>query len=50
MIFVCALDILITGGFFLMAFLEKNASKYTKLMVEQYVCDNVNHTFRVFSF
>ena len=36
--------------FFTVSIFRKNVSKYAKLMVEPYVCDNLNHIDRFFSF
>ena len=36
--------------FFTVSIFRKNVSKYAKLMVEPYICDNLNHNYRIFSF
>ena len=36
--------------FFTIGIFRKNTSKYAKLMVEPYICDNLNHNYRFFSF
>ena len=36
--------------FFTVSNFRKNTSKYAKLMVEPYICDNLNHNYRFFSF
>ena len=36
--------------FFTVSIFRKNVSKYVKLMVEPYICDNLNHNYRFFSF
>ena len=35
--------------FFTVSIFRKNISKYTKLMVEPYICDILNHSYRFFS-
>ena len=34
--------------FFKICIFRKNASKYAKLMVESYICDNLNQSYRIF--
>ena len=37
-------------NFFAICIIRKNASKYAKLMVESYICDNLYQVYRFFSF
>ena len=36
--------------FFTVSIFRKNVSKYAKLIVEPYICDNLNHNYRFFLF
>ena len=38
------------GNFFTFGIFRQNASKNEKLMVETYICDNLNQIYRFFSF
>ena len=37
-------------NFFTVSISRKNVSKYAKLMLESYICGNLNHNHRFFSF
>ena len=36
--------------FFTVGIFRKNISKYVKLMIESYICDNLNQIYRLFAF
>ena len=44
----CGVDNSPLKKFFTIGIFKKNASKYTKIMVESHICDNLNQNYSIF--